>query len=260
MPEQDQPQGIGRLAAALAKAQAELKPAARSRKNSHLGNQYSTLEDVWTAIREPLAKHGLAVVQTFEDAGERAAVVLVTHLIHTSGEQVTSSLSCPVVVTKGLTDVQALGSAISYLRRYSLAAMVGVVSDEDDDGASAPQQQRAAPAHEGNGRARATQAAERSEQGSYVDATMKQARDDAAKANSALFAAASKAGVPTAEKVALRAVCSTALNREVEKVSLLPPADRRAVADWIEANAEAAQAVAASAIKAAAEAAKVAPA
>ena len=125
--------GLGNLAAALAKAQARITTAKKDRENPFFKSSYATLASVWDACRHPLADNGLAVVQTTE-IGADSVVILVTRLIHESGEEVVSHY--PVVPTKN--DPQGYGSALTYARRYCLSAMVGV-APEDDDGNEASQ-------------------------------------------------------------------------------------------------------------------------
>lgn len=126
---------INDLASALAQAQAEMKPASIDATNPHFRSRYATLASVWEAARPVLSKHKLAIVQTLE-AGEQLA--LETRLVHASGQWVASSM--PLLIDK--QTMQGLGSAVSYARRYSIAALIGIVADEDDDGneasASAP--------------------------------------------------------------------------------------------------------------------------
>ena len=119
-------ESIKELAAALAKAQAEMKPAIFDCVNPHFKSKYASLTAVWEAARGPLAKHGLSVLQRFE-SGE--PMVMSTLLAHASGEWIESDY--PIKPVK--TDPQGYGSAISYARRYSLAALLGIVSDSDDD-------------------------------------------------------------------------------------------------------------------------------
>lgn len=121
---------IGALAAALAKAQAEIEGAAKDKTNPHYKNQYADLASVWNACRAPLTKNGLAVVQTVSADG--ATVFVGTMLMHASGEWVADTLS----MTAATPTPQGLGSCVTYARRYALAAMVGV-APEDDDGQAA---------------------------------------------------------------------------------------------------------------------------
>lgn len=130
-------ENIGKLAAALSKAQAKIQHAEKGRENPHFGHGYSTLADVWNACREALTENELAVVQ-MPQGGEEGWVCLETRLIHSSGESVASIFRIPVVKR----DPQAYGSAITYARRYSLAAIVGVAPEDDDGNAAANKGQR----------------------------------------------------------------------------------------------------------------------
>ncbi len=119
---------IGKLAEALAKAQGEIKPAAFDAVNPHFKSRYATLGAITEACKDALSKHGLAVVQG-TNAGD-GRVTVETMLIHASGEWIKSSLS----MKAERDNAQGCGAVITYGRRYSLAAMVGIVADEDTDG------------------------------------------------------------------------------------------------------------------------------
>lgn len=123
---------IAELAAALAAAQASIRPAAKDKENPHFRSRYADLSAVWEACRGPLTANGLSVVQTPSDV-EGGRIALTTTLLHRSGQWLRSTFS--VAPTK--SDPQGIGSALTYARRYALAAMVGVVADEDDDGNAA---------------------------------------------------------------------------------------------------------------------------
>ena len=126
---------IGALAAALAKAQGSLNAALKDSKNPHLKNKYADLASIWNAAREPLAANELAVIQTTER--DEGGQYLVTTLAHSSGEWIRGHLSIGTDgANKGVNLNQALGSSISYMRRYALAAIVGVIQDDDDGNAS----------------------------------------------------------------------------------------------------------------------------
>jgi hypothetical protein len=116
------------LGTALAKAQAVMQPAAKDAANPFFKSKYADLPSVWDAIREPLTKNGLSVVQLPTNA-EPGRVGLSTMLLHASGEFILSVASMKLVKD----DPQGAGSGLTYLRRYMLAAAVGVVADEDDD-------------------------------------------------------------------------------------------------------------------------------
>ena len=119
------------LAVAMAKAQAQVKTALKERTNGGFKNKYADLTSIWDACREALTKNGLSVIQRTDFEGP--TIWLETMLLHTSGEHVCSRY--PLRPVK--EDPQGFGSALTYARRYCLAAMVGVVADEDDDGNAA---------------------------------------------------------------------------------------------------------------------------
>lgn len=129
-------ESIGALAAALSKAQAAMKPAAKDAKNPHLNRSYADLASVWDAAREPLTTNGLAVMQAFLPA-ETGYVTVETLLAHSSGEWVSSVLTMPAESGPQRQGAQAYGSAITYARRYSLAAILGIAPAGDDDDGSA---------------------------------------------------------------------------------------------------------------------------
>jgi hypothetical protein len=127
-----QSENINELAAALSKAQGEISPAIKDNVNPHFKSKYADLNSVWNACRQPLSKNGLAIIQTMghDDKGH---LQLITTLVHSSGQWIKSHL--PIVTQKN--DAQGIGSALTYMRRYSLSAIVGIAPDEDDDGESA---------------------------------------------------------------------------------------------------------------------------
>ena len=133
---------IKELAAALAKAQGEIEAAAKNKRNSHFGSLYADLASVQDACRAPLARHGIAVVQSPSAEGTR--VTVTTLLAHSSGEWISGELS----VAARDAGPQAAGSAITYARRYGLAALVGVAPD-DDDGHAAESATRVPPRNGG---------------------------------------------------------------------------------------------------------------
>ena len=125
-------ENVAKLAAALAKAQGEIKPAVKESPNpAFKGTKYADLTAVWDACREALKANGIAIVQAPNFEGQE--VWLETTLLHSSGEHITGRY--PIRPTK--SDPQGYGSALTYARRYSLASMVGVVADDDDDGNAA---------------------------------------------------------------------------------------------------------------------------
>ncbi len=119
---------IGELAKALCKVQAGLKPALKDSQNPYFKSSYADLNSVWDACRELLTSNGLAVAQM--NLPTENGVIVETMLMHTSGEWISGELFLPLAKH----DPQGVGSALTYGRRYGLAAMVGIVADVDDDG------------------------------------------------------------------------------------------------------------------------------
>ena len=121
---------ISELFSALSLAQGEIEGARKDSTNPHFKSRYADLASVRDALREPFAKHGLALIQ-LPRAGD-GIVEVETILSHKSGQFISETLSCPLATMTA----QTIGSAITYLRRYSAMAMAGV-APEDDDGNSA---------------------------------------------------------------------------------------------------------------------------
>lgn len=131
-----QSEQINELAAALSKAQGEVENAQKNRENEAFkretangkkASKYADLAAVWEACRTALTKNGLSVVQTMR-TDEAGTVYVVTTLLHSSGQWLSGEM--PARPTKN--DMQGLTGAITYARRSSLAAMVGVAQDDDD--------------------------------------------------------------------------------------------------------------------------------
>lgn len=125
---------INELAAAMAKAQGSIEGAVKDKNNPAFRSKYADLGAVWDAVREPLAKNGLSVVQ-FPHRVENG-VEVETILMHSSGQWISSTLGMPV--SKG--DAHGLGSAITYARRFSLSAFCGVAPVDDDGNAATGRQ------------------------------------------------------------------------------------------------------------------------
>lgn len=120
------------IASALAKAQAEIKTAIKDATNPHFKSRYADLVAIVESCRPALSKNGIAVIQGGEK--KEGSWVLTTRLAHSSGEW----YECDFPLLARDNSAQAMGSATTYAKRYALAAMVGVVADdEDDDGEGA---------------------------------------------------------------------------------------------------------------------------
>ena len=118
---------IGALSAALAKAQAEIGRAVKDSVNPAFKSKYADLASVWSAWQEVGPANGLAIVQLPGDCIQGVAS-LTTILSHSSGEYMRATMTLPV----SKNDAQGVGSATTYLRRYALAAFVGIAPDDDD--------------------------------------------------------------------------------------------------------------------------------
>lgn len=127
---------IKELAIALAKAQGDIDNVKKTSTNPGFRSKYANLAAVWDTIREELSKNGLSVVQFPIDAPNGSpedTVGLKTILLHSSGQYLEATFSMPV---KDAKNPQAVGSALTYARRYALMAVVGI-APEDDDGNAA---------------------------------------------------------------------------------------------------------------------------
>src|SRR6516225_9558937 len=105
-----------------------MQSAVFDKTNPHFKSKYATLASVIDACRGPLSANGLSVVQstTFMESG---AFTLVTMLMHSSGQYITSHYPLPSANAKP----QEMGSALTYARRYSYSALICNSADEDDD-------------------------------------------------------------------------------------------------------------------------------
>lgn len=119
-----QSETVAELAEALSKAQAEVMKAHQDKNNPFFKSKYADLTSVWDAIRAPLTKNGLSVIQAPIGDG-----YLLTQLNHKSGQWIRSFY---LLRSKDDLDPQKKGSAITYARRYALAAMIGVCPEDDD--------------------------------------------------------------------------------------------------------------------------------
>lgn len=149
---------IGKIVGALAKAQGEIQNARKESLNPTFRMRYADLASVWNACREALSKQSLVVVQT---PGQDARGLHVdTLLAHDSGEWMSGRLYVePGYTDKDgqffpLRDPQSMGSAITYARRYALAAMVGVAPEDDDAETAAGEGQEARFDHDSNRQAK----------------------------------------------------------------------------------------------------------
>lgn len=126
------------LFAAMAEAQGEIENAAKNSSNPHYKSKYADLAEIINTIRPVYAKHGLSATQAPHFDGTVCSVS--TLVAHKSGGFIVSTAAC----IPAKFDAQGIGSATTYLRRYSLAAMAGI-AQEDDDGNAAMHDRRPEP-------------------------------------------------------------------------------------------------------------------
>ena len=125
---------IVNLAIALTKAQAEWP--AIGRDATGFNNKYAPLDKVLAAVRPVLAKHELSFVQTPGTSDHIDQIVLTSMLVHSSGEFLEETMTMPVPQVGKSNAAQCYGAGLTYARRYSLEAFLGIASTEDTDGAS----------------------------------------------------------------------------------------------------------------------------
>jgi hypothetical protein len=130
------------LYTALLAAQRAMGPVVKNATNPHLHSKYADLSAVLETIEAPLWDNGLLLLQRFTH--DQGGAILVTELIHAaSGERIASEVP---VVSKDPTDPQKIGAAITYYRRYSLLALLGLAPEDDDGHAASQPRPQPAPA------------------------------------------------------------------------------------------------------------------
>ena len=134
---------IKNIAVALGQFQSECPTIEKGKKG--YGYKYADLPSIIQTITPILKKYDLSFTQLV--GGDDGKVSVTTVLIHTkSGESFETTISADVASNKGsMSMIQAVGSVITYLRRYSLSAILGIVTDEDIDGHVTPTKKPAKP-------------------------------------------------------------------------------------------------------------------
>lgn len=135
----DKSESIKEISAALAAFQGELinppnskTVSVKTKTGGNYSYKYAPLDEILKLARPLLAKNGLSIVQAPYSTG--AEISIATSIYHSSGEWI----ECPPLTLKAADlSPQAIGSAITYGRRYSLSAALGISSEDDDDGEAA---------------------------------------------------------------------------------------------------------------------------
>jgi len=119
---------------AILAAQAKIPTVRKNGQNPHFKSKYATLDEIWETVQKPLNDAGIIVVcDVYTHNGER---LLTTRAIHAAtGEEI----SCTFPIMAAGTSPQAIGSAMTYARRYTLTALLEIVTGDgvDDDGEAA---------------------------------------------------------------------------------------------------------------------------
>jgi len=139
-----QSDNINELAAALAKAQAEMGSVHKDAANPYFKSSYATLANVWEAVKPSLTQNGLALVQM--PGSDEHGYFVQTQIMHSSGQWLRSTTR----MKPAKEDPQGIGSLISYARRYALQAMVMACPDDDDGEAAMGRPQGKAPSKPSN--------------------------------------------------------------------------------------------------------------
>ncbi len=130
------------FAAALVSVQSEIEGAVKGKKNPGFQNsKYADLTACWEACRDALHKYQVAVVQFPASAPAGYVGLESAFLYGPTGETLSEVFTCPI---KDPTNPQALGSALTYSRRYALCSMVGICPVDDDGNAAAKEPKVAA--------------------------------------------------------------------------------------------------------------------
>lgn len=147
-------ESLAGLAKAMVAAQAEIENAVKNATNPHFRNNYADLAEVINTTRPILTKHGLAVIQ-MPGMDEEGRATVANMILHESGEWITSTAAAPMQKN----DPQGVGSALTYLRRYSLAALCNIAQEDDDGEAASRRQQQPQRQQNGDGGRQAAQLA-----------------------------------------------------------------------------------------------------
>jgi hypothetical protein len=165
---------IFEMASALAKCQGAITNPKKSSDNPFFHSKYAELSEVWDACRKPLSDNGLCLIQlpevaytgevvNIEERGqikqvEACMVTVTSFLIHSSGERIESVFT----VRSNKTDVQGVGSAITYARRYAMMSILGIAPEDDD--ANGASRKAPTPKQQDQSQSQAPQAQEQNDQ------------------------------------------------------------------------------------------------
>ena len=110
--------------------------AQKSASNAHLRTTYATFDDLVRAVSGPMGKAGFNY--TFKQRQEANNVAVICTITHADGHAESTELKSAIEGNKGINNLQALGLTVSYLKRYTLAALTGVGTEDSDGEITAP--------------------------------------------------------------------------------------------------------------------------
>lgn len=139
---------IDKIAAALVKFQGEVESPKKSVENDAFKKggkalKYADLDAIIKTVTPALAKNGLSQHQFTDTDIENKAVKITTMILHESGQYFFGDTLVLPAESFGKFNAQTVGSAITYGRRYSLSAILGIASENDDDANSISGQDKA---------------------------------------------------------------------------------------------------------------------
>lgn len=205
-------ESIKNIAKALAAFQADVKNPANTETNPFFKSKYAPLNDILNLVRPLLSKHGLSVLQS--PSGDGQNVTVTTLITHESGEWIESD---PLTLKADKATAQGAGSAITYARRYALSAMLGISSEDDDDGNIASQTE------EKNGKKQAGNRKTSAAINASAVATEKQIK--------AIYAIMHTIGVKDDDKI--KEEVGTMLRRDIQNMKELTKKEASDVITWL---------------------------
>lgn len=123
--------------ASMAQMQIDMPTVGEGGMNKHTGNAYATIDDINRAIKPVMQKHGFAV--TFKVVHAKEGISVTGILVHAAGHREETTLLLPIDAGAGRNTVQAVGSSVTYGKRYVMCALLNITTGDaqDDDGQAA---------------------------------------------------------------------------------------------------------------------------
>lgn len=135
-----QSENIADLMKDLVQLQAELPTMPKDA--SGYGYKYTSLDTIVSTIKPIMAKHNLAFMQS---VGGLENVTITTRIFNSMGQYIEDTVQLPTIQANKMNNAQVLGAVITYMRRYTLCALLGITADEDVDAALPAKEEKKAP-------------------------------------------------------------------------------------------------------------------